>query len=498
MENKCVTKTFDFEQKDVLIYGAGGLGRKVASEISEQGYRIIAFIDKNGDAIHDIEGTPVFTIEKTAEVIQDKSDYTIVICLHNALWHQDTALELNKIGFDNLIFLPVGKQYDYKKKSIMENIYGLCMDTDYSSMVNIPTYQALCDFEYTCKDAVISEDSTSVIVWMDITSIYTNKALKQRGNDITKQYGSVSVCALKPYNEMFHYCKYGEGDIELYCKAFKKVQNANDIYTEFEFIYDRIILYKMLKKELNLGIQYFVNSAPQLKWDNECKKFYVLEGHHRIAFLYMEGFRRIPIKISKDDFEIWKNETVYQECKNYILKCYGNKLRTPIDHPGFFLFDSDYEDVNPTQLMIMQEYIGTMELSDKVFCDLSADNGYYARAFMKMGCKKCHIYCDNEINKKCTELLDCLFHLNEIHVFTDEEKDMNGDIAVVDMSEKCPNDFWDELKKYYGYAKSILFVMIIDGIDLNLHETPYKKVNKINSFYIQDKKLNMWVLDNNV
>lgn len=498
MENNCLIKTFDFENKDVLIYGAGGLGRKVALELVEQGYSVAAFIDKNGEAIHDIDGIPVFTMEKTADVIQDKNNCVIVVCLHNALWHQDTALELYKIGFDNLIFLPIGNQYDYKKRNIMEKNYGLCMDMDYKSMVDIPTYSALCDLTYTCEDAVISKDKTCVTVWMDITSIYTNKALKQRGNDITKKYGCVSVCALKPYNEMFHYCKYGDGDIELYCKAFKKVQNADDIYSEFEFIYDRIQLYKMLKKELNLGMQYFINAAPQLKWDDGYKRFYVLEGHHRIAFLYMEGFRRIPVKISKDDFEIWKNEDVYRECKDYILDGYGNKLRTPIDHPGFFLFDSDYEDVNPTQLMLIQEFIGTMELSDKIFFDLSGDNGYYARALKKMGCKKCYTYCDNEKDKKCTELINRLCYLDGMQLFSNGVEDISGDIAVVDMTEKSSDDFWDELEKCYKYAKRTLFVLAIDSIDMNLREKPYKRTIKTNSLYIQNKKANMWVLDNDI
>ena len=115
-----------------------------------------------------------------------------------------------------------------------------------------------------------------------------------------------------------------------------------------------------------------------------------------------------------------------------------------------------------------------------------------------MGCKKCYTYCDNEKNKKCTELINRLCYLDGMQLFSDGVEDISGNIAVVDMTEKSSDDFWDELEKYYKYARTTLFVLAMDSIDMNLREKPYKRTIKTNSLYIQNKKANMWVLDNNI
>ena len=67
-------------------------------------------------------------------------------------------------------------------------------------------------------------------------------------------------------------------------------------------------------------MDYFVNAAPLLKWNAQRKHFNVIEGHHRLVFLMVEGLRKVPVKISRKDFDTWANRQIFYECREFIKK----------------------------------------------------------------------------------------------------------------------------------------------------------------------------------
>ena len=109
--------------------------------------------------------------------------------------------------------------------------------------------------------------------------------------------------------------------------------DGNDIYSTAEILQDRLDLYDVLRETLIKGISYFINAAPLLKWNIHYHHFNVVEGYHRLIFLIVEGFRRVPVKISREDFNIWQNLSVFMECKNYIQE---NKIKSLIFPRKFF------------------------------------------------------------------------------------------------------------------------------------------------------------------
>lgn len=454
--------TFTPESK-IVIYGAGGLGCKRAKELINAGYHVIGFIDKEADPSKDLFNLPVYLPQDVTLSISSREDIIIIICIHNALWHQDIALFLNGLGYENILFLPIGERYDSNKRMELDCGYKFFADQNYEKINILPTYSTLINTDLSIQDAIIEENSKFVTVWMELSSIFTNEKLKKRGNKLTNTYGDVSICSLTPYIELFKYCKYGEGDLSLYCEAFKKVQNTSDIYTIDEFVQDRLDLYDIFRTELNKGMDYFVNAAPLLKWNAQRKHFNVIEGHHRLVFLMVEGLRKVPVKISRKDFDTWANRQMFYECREFIQKQKLMKWEAPISHPGFYNFEYLEEKINPTILMVLQKKLGLLDFSALTFCDLSYSGGYYARAFKSMGCSTVYCFDNNSEHMEFACLLNKLAFMDDIIM---KKKELNieaflsfqADIVFLSLKRIAKEVIYNNCKEISELASKYLII----------------------------------------
>ena len=463
-------KYFQFNATStILIYGAGGLGREIAGKLMCSGYKIGGFIDKNADIIKSVDNLDVYTLTSAWEKF-DADDTIIVICLHNALWHSEPARQLYEKGFNNIIFLPIDGDYNICEKKRMEYIYDSIKDGVYEDIKDIPLYNTLSNVNYDINDGVIVRNNKTVTVWMEINSIYSNDVLKERGNDITKRYGDVSVAALKPYIEMYKYCEDGNGDIELYCHAFKGVQNAVDDINVREFINDRVELYDVLKQELNAGIQYFVQSAPLLKWNYEQKHFNVHEGHHRLIFLLSQGLNMAPVKMTVQDFETWSNGNAYKECIKYISKKNINKWSTPINHPGLYYLPAKRRNIYSIIASKLHNILSTENVKEMSVLDYSCTGGYFSRMFKSMGVSK--IVCG-----ACDEDANFILKLNKLFYYDDivvSKIDLNellshkakaniGIIKLLEFDNEVLSEIFDLIDKTIS---DYLIIESIEGVDI--------------------------------
>lgn len=492
--------TLDQNSK-IIIYGAGGLGRKRAKQLIEAGYHVIGFLDKEAGLSKTVFDLPVCSPQSASSVFSVQEDIVIIICVHNALWHQDIALLLNEFGYENILFLPIGERYVPSKCMQLDDGYKHFADQNYREISELPTYSTLTDVNLSVNDAIIEENGEFVTVWMELTFIFTNEKLKKRGNKLTHDFGDVSICALTPYIELFKYCKYGQGNLDLYCKAFKEVQNTIDTYTTDEFVQDRLDLYEVLRTELNKGMSYFVNAAPLLKWNTRCHHFNVIEGHHRLIFLMVEGLRRVPVKISKKDFNIWANERVFFECKEYIQKHKIKKWDAPVPHPGFYHFEYVREKINPTLLMCIQKEFGALDFSRWSFGDLSYSGGYYARAFKSMGCSS--VYCFDNIpeHAEMTRLFNKLAFMDDIVIktgkpITDILQEFHADIVYLSLKSVDKRFIYDNRKEISELASHFLIIEIDNSfLDGDLNDLwPNKKYTLLKNSRSINHQTSVWLL----
>ena len=127
-------------ESEIVIYGAGGLGCKRAIELINAGYHVIGFIDKEADPSKNLFNLPVYLPQDVTLSISSREDIIIIICIHNALWHQDIALFLNGLGYENILFLPIGERYDSAKRMELDCGYKFFADQNYEKINILPTY----------------------------------------------------------------------------------------------------------------------------------------------------------------------------------------------------------------------------------------------------------------------------------------------------------------------------------------------------------------------
>lgn len=400
------------KENEILIYGAGGLGRSMCKKLLEQGFRVLGYIDKNANIICE---NSVYSIDESITRVSGKIDrVTVIICIHNALLHSDIAEELYHAGYNNILFIPFDEKFNIKHRRTMEERYSYFADEIYDNLYDIPQYSTMLKYSLSINDGVISRNQNKITVWMDISSIYTNVELKKRGNEQTQKYGGVVIPALRPYINMFKYCASGYGDIEEYCIAFKSVQNTLDIMDKMEFINDRLKLFKKLRAELDKGMEYFINSAAELKWDDEKHLFSVVEGHHRLIFLYLQHHRIVPVKISNSDFEKWVNKELFNKIKNLFLEKQIIKWHTPLNHPGFYYLSSEFEIIAPTVLNMLYEDSDIVFKRKGTMADLSLLGGYYARALYLLGYSNAYCLCVDENEREIIEGINATLYCENI------------------------------------------------------------------------------------
>lgn len=86
-----------FKKKGVFIWGAGEFGKKVYELLTQQGYKILGFIDSNPSRLtNEIKGTKVYNYS----ILEDKKDSAIVVA--STLGKFEIAEELKRKGFNHL------------------------------------------------------------------------------------------------------------------------------------------------------------------------------------------------------------------------------------------------------------------------------------------------------------------------------------------------------------------------------------------------------------
>ena len=88
---------------DVVIYGAGELGRNIYEKISHK-YNVVAMVDRNS---RNLSGFKVPILQPDENSLKNVSRKTVVIvCVHNGAWHNEIAKKMAQIGFEQILFLP--------------------------------------------------------------------------------------------------------------------------------------------------------------------------------------------------------------------------------------------------------------------------------------------------------------------------------------------------------------------------------------------------------
>lgn len=182
-------------------------------------------------------------------------------------------------------------------------------------------------------------------------------------------------------------------------------------------------MFQLYEKEFGVNRDFFLDSAPKVIW-NEKGYFNILDGHHRVMYLFYKGVWDIPVKICEKD-------KVYVEMLEKIPNTFfSESIHLVYTENAYFWRKKNF---------IISSLLMKKDLLNKsVYINLD-DAGYLARYCCRLGCKQC---IDIEVGDKyifAKQLCDIFQYNDCLRICQNAEKDRKLDIAVID--EECINCF---------------------------------------------------------
>lgn len=278
--------------KRIYLYGCNYRSEVVFSKLKDSGVRVTAFVDRSKKGAHIIN-------PQELELVDDKDNVCIYICMQNAMEHEIVADMLFNMGFHYIVFLPVSSKYNmqaYKMVELWNRIYEEGID----SVIDIPRYENLIK-----RVCIIKDD----IVYAPMELIFTD-------NNLPKEYmiwNNKHISLYEPYNQLYRYIYEGGGTPQEYLQVNFDVFGKNKQST----IKDRIILYESSSTRMNNDSLYYRNMICPVEVGSS-GHFNLKDGHHRANLAFHLGKDFLPVRVCGGEINYqWFNE--FMQHRNYKL-----------------------------------------------------------------------------------------------------------------------------------------------------------------------------------
>lgn len=401
-------------------------GGNCYKSLSEQGYCVLAALDKHKSGDHIIEGLYTYKLGTEPDA-WNKADCVVVVCLANGMIHKNVADELYSLGYSYIVFLPLNYCIDDGTKRRLTRIYNDILLAD-----PVMTVHTVSDYaQYALPDmeagsSIISQTAKHITVWMRLEMLFSESLELWKGDKAkihTKtEYKDRNIACANPCKALFDYFELQIDSSDEYFKSRKEVKSSDEIKKE---LHQREALYRLFKREHDRGMQFFIEGAPEVVWNprNYCN---LVGGHHRTLFLLHEGHGLFPVKMRYDDFEKWHNETACQELKDYIHKYRVEKFYAPLPHPCFLNFPVSWEDTGDTKLAAVLQFFAHTKLAGLTVLDCSDDEGYFARNMERVGAKEVLFLNCNGQQTELAALFDRLLYREDVQIKKGELEELSG------------------------------------------------------------------------
>lgn len=429
-------------KEKIAVYGGGERGVALKKDLVKIGYEVICYLDKNRNLKRDL---PVYSID---ECDLDLSTI-IIISLSNGSVHKSIADELLSKGYNKIIFIPIDFFSKLNITKDMFKIYEKIVFGDSLEGIKIPKYDNFYKNMFEYEHSIIEKYDEYFKVWVDFQSIYSLDIKKWEDDKdkvfLEELYQNKNIGLLHNIISMMEVFEGKKTKNRgTYLKSISKNINIESLD---QWMNEREKLYQTYNRELNFGMEFFENSAPLSKW-NKKGYFNLLDGHHRVSFLYLKGFRFIPLKISKKDFNIWLNDNTLKCVLNYI-QTEKFKIKAPISHPSFNLLKSECEDFCIRSIRAIFDELRGEDFKSARVLDISGYEGFFGRNIEKMT-KEPAICVDDKIDfvKKINKLLYndnmIIYKFEELKEISKYEFDI---IIMMDIFNKLNEDKKDYIFK---------------------------------------------------
>lgn len=436
--------------ESILIYGVGVLGREVYQKVKDF-YQVLCFIDRRGNA-----GVGTVIPVRDLEHVSEYKECAVVVCVHDGNWHCEIAENLYEHGFNKILFLAFSDVYEKDKALLMKKFYNLFMEGQIECLTEIPCYSEMKRNIF--NENVIRKNERFVTAYCNKEMLYSyNKIDEHQKGKMSEEiiaYLDVPITAHKPYIELFRFFMYGDGDCEIYLRNMRQLNNSFDM-TEEEFLKSQYSIYQLLEREYEKGYDAFQYAPIDVKW-NKRGYFNVIDGHHRCAFYCLKGLQNMPVRMTREDYDIWVNKDRLEELKSILLEN-GLIPAIKINHPMLQDYQCRYTEYEKTILDLMQEWLYSEKHIFHSALELSSYQGFYSRNIYRM-----HKADEIDVIAAAKEEMQYIQAMNRLQYIADDS------ITVIESLEEC-------LKKKKVYELGI----VCNKYEINELEEVLKYLNDI-------------------
>lgn len=381
------------EHSSIYLYGAASIGKIVYENLLKMGYSVTGFIDKRADELKTFLNCPVISL---SDVVTLDKEAVIVVSVKNVFEHENIVQSLLEKNVHNLIFKP---------KSVLENrateqetrigdIYDALLEAQETDLTNIIKTFTVSGYYY--KDYALQfEEGEQCIALIPIPFVYTNDY-----NPSLHKWGNVNLFGFFTHDEFFRFLA-GDKETSIehyvneYCTYTATIQKDIEITPQWKtnVVRNRAMIYEQMSLTLEIDKDFFIRNAATAKWNPKRKYFNLTSGKHRCMFLVSKGYKFLPLKILKKDYEKFCNMVQFAELKTYLQERCINSYEGIINHPYMYKFTESGAEYMYHTIHMLVNFIAKqvyqkeqkVDFSNLVIVDKMQRYHCLTRIFAKMG-----------------------------------------------------------------------------------------------------------------
>lgn len=488
--------TFCFSKDlKIILYGVNAISRKIYGSLKKAGYHVAAFFDKRYKELKDQCPIPVYELSDNPYIHLEKDNLCVIILLQNAMQHEKIAESLLRQGYQKILFAPVGSRLQRETEIAYRILYNIFLSEQFDDLIEIPLFQEkLFQRRISVQHSIIREDGNCIVVWCPIELLYTGH--KNLSSD-TAQYANIPIVSILPYNELFHYLQGNETACTSYLNKFGVHSYLFPTrYTDVDVLIQRKQLLEIYSAELNYGMDFFISSAPMSIWNSAYRVFNLIDGHHRCSFLAMQGFRFLPIRISKSDLSEWDISDPAGAQLDLLI---GVGKALSILHPKYKLIHETADRNNLLQLESIQNYLITNRntwFENQSVLDASDTYGYYARNALRMRATRAISLVRGR--KEVTQIIHTLEGFPYAPILDNWDtaaKEMYDAIFVLNALADLPlpeKELW--IDRYADACQGECFVTMREAREMGLWKRHFSEIHKMRNLFDRGELVGLYVL----
>lgn len=435
----------------IFLYGYTKYAQGIADSLISMSYNVKGYIDNRAKRMDQDGNLPVYSPDDIEKWRVCSSEIVVILCLQSIITQEKVADYLWKKGINRIIFVADTRGKDYHLASEMRHVYQkICMKEDLKGG-GIPKYDAM--FKNKQSIHVIKRFDEYVCILCPIHLIYTGMVNStnswqikdtQMYEEAVSVYADKNITLEKLYSSFFDYMLLGYGDCSAYIEIYSKMSNKN----KAEYFNDRVELFRLYEEAYENDFKFFIETAAIAEW-NPHGYFNLKDGHHRVTYLYKKGHLRIPIIISKKDYDMYANVEKETEIKNYLQ---NNVYRLNNWEVSSRFEESDLYCFQVKELIAMWKFLFEKgNITENSFLDASSCLGFYAVNMGRLHAENVEV---TARDAKEENLLRLIFDLSyQSHISIENKDNSSRKFDVVFAGELGKEDSFDELykrtKKFY-------------------------------------------------